>query len=77
MRTNYAHRQETSSNHPLNGGLGGYCGGKLHWVPWAAGYGTKLQDMLGSLQRHMAGEPHTLYQEVALPLQAKEMGPPV
>jgi hypothetical protein len=50
--------------------------GKLPRVPWATGYGPKLQDMIGSLQRHMAREPHTPYQEVTLPLQAKEMGPP-
>jgi hypothetical protein len=52
------------------------CWGKLPRVPWAIGYGPKLQDTTGSLQRHMAREPHTPYQEVTLPLQAEETGPP-
>jgi hypothetical protein len=28
------------------------------------------------LQRQISGEPYTLYQEMAPPLQAKEEGPP-
>jgi hypothetical protein len=32
--------------------------------------------MIGSLQWNTAGEPHTPYQEVTLPLQVEEMGPP-
>jgi hypothetical protein len=52
------------------------CQGKLPQVPWAAGYGPKLQDTIDSLQRHPVGESHNPYQEVTLPLQAKEMVPP-
>jgi hypothetical protein len=36
----------------------------------------KLQDMISFLQRYTAGELHTPYQEVTLPLQAEEMDPP-
>jgi hypothetical protein len=53
------------------------CWGKLPRVPWAAGYGPKLLDTTGSLQRYMAGGPYTPYQELTLPLQAKEMDPPI
>jgi hypothetical protein len=53
-----------------------FCWGKLPRVPWASGYRPKLQDMIGSLQQHVAGEPHNPYQEVTLPLQAEEMAPP-
>jgi hypothetical protein len=76
MRTYSAHHRVTGSGHPLNEGIGGYYRGKLPWVPWATGYGPKLLDTAGSLQWHMAGGPYTLYQEVALPLRAKEMGLP-
>jgi hypothetical protein len=54
----------------------GKCWGKLPQVQWATGYGPKLQDMIGSLQWHMAGEPHNSYHEVTLPLQAEQMGSP-
>jgi hypothetical protein len=76
MRTCSTHCRVTYSGHPLNGGLGGYCRGKLTWVPWVAGYGPKLLDTIGSLQRHTAGGPYTPYQGVTLPLQTEEMGPP-
>jgi hypothetical protein len=52
------------------------CRGKLPQLPWATGYGLKLLNMTGSLQRHTARGPYTLYQEVTLPLLAEEMGPP-
>jgi hypothetical protein len=61
MRTYSTHRLMTGSDYPLNGGLGGYYRGKLPRVPWAIGYNPKLQDMIGSLQWHTAGEPHTPY----------------
>jgi hypothetical protein len=36
----------------------------------------KTMDMIGSLQWKTAGEPYTLYQEMAPPVQAEEEGPP-
>jgi hypothetical protein len=41
MSTYSAHRGMTGSDHPLNGGLGGYCRGNLPRVSWAAGYDPK------------------------------------
>jgi hypothetical protein len=35
----------------------------------------KTLAMIGSLQRQIAGEPYTLYQEMSPPLQAEEEGP--
>jgi hypothetical protein len=52
------------------------CWGNLPWVPWAAGYGQKTIDTIGSLQQQKAGKPNTLYWETTPPLQAEEMGPP-
>jgi hypothetical protein len=52
------------------------CRGNLPRVPRAAGYGPKLSDTIGSLQRHTAGEPYTLYREATPPLQTDEAGPP-
>jgi hypothetical protein len=37
---------------------------------------SKILDMNGSLQRQMAGEPYTPYQETTPPLQAEEEGAP-
>jgi hypothetical protein len=76
MRTCSTHYRVISSVHPLNGGLGGYCRGKLPQIPCAASYSPKLLDMTDFLQQHTAEGPYTPYQEVTLPLQAEEMGPP-
>jgi hypothetical protein len=54
----------------------GFCQGNLPRVPRATGYDPNLLNMVGSLQRQMAGEPYTPYQETTPPLQAEEMGPP-
>jgi hypothetical protein len=51
------------------------CRGNLPWIPQATGYDPTLLDMIGSLQRHMAGQPYTMYQETTLPLPAKKVGP--
>jgi hypothetical protein len=59
MRTCFAHRRVIGSGHTLDGGLGGYCWSNLPWVPWAAGYGPKLLDTIGSLQWHTTGEETT------------------
>jgi hypothetical protein len=45
-----------------------FCRGQLPRVPWAAGYGLKLQDTTSSLQRHTTGGPYIPYQEVTLHL---------
>jgi hypothetical protein len=58
-------------NHTANA-----CRGNLPQVPWVAGYDPKLLNTIGSLQRHMAGEPYTSYQGTTPPLQAEEAGPP-
>jgi hypothetical protein len=68
MSTYFAIRQATDSGHPLDRRLRGYCRDKLPWVPWATGYGPKLLDTTGLLQRHMVGRPHTVYQGATLPL---------
>jgi hypothetical protein len=52
------------------------CQGNLPQVPRAAGYDPTLLDRIGSLQRHTAGEPYTLYQRTTPPLQAEEADPP-
>jgi hypothetical protein len=52
------------------------CQGNLPQVPWVTGYDPKLLNMIGSLQRHTAGEPYTSYQGTTPPLQAEEAGPP-
>jgi hypothetical protein len=52
------------------------CWDNLPWVPCDIGYGPKLLSTVGSLQRQMAGEPYTPYQETTPSLQAEEMGPP-
>jgi hypothetical protein len=49
----------------------GLLSGQLPRVLWAVGYGPNLLDTIGSLQRHMAGEPCTPYQETTLPLQVE------
>jgi hypothetical protein len=76
MRTFSAHHRVTSSGHPLDGGLRGYCGGNLLWEPWAAGYVPKT---LGYNRlppaAHRWGTTHP-YQDTTPLLQAKEMGPP-
>jgi hypothetical protein len=76
MSTYSAHHLVTGSDHSLNGGLRGYCQGNLPRVPWAAGYGLKILDTIGSLQWHTAGEPYTSYQKIAPSFQAEEEGPP-
>jgi hypothetical protein len=68
MRIHSAHHRVTNFDHPLNGGLGGYCQGNLPQVPWAAGYDPKLLNAIGSLQRHTTEEPYTSYYEATLPL---------
>jgi hypothetical protein len=37
------------------------CQVNLPWVPWATGYGLKLLNTVGSLQRQTIGEPYTMY----------------
>jgi hypothetical protein len=64
----------TGSGHPLNGGLEGYCQCNLPRVPRAAGYGPKILDTTGFLQRQTVGEPNIPYQEMTPHLQAEEMG---
>jgi hypothetical protein len=76
MRTYSAHHKVTGFGHPLNRGLRGYYQSNLPWVPQAAGYGPKLLDPISSLQRHMAGEPYTPYEETTPPLQVEEVGSP-
>jgi hypothetical protein len=44
------------------------CRGNLFHVPRITGYGVKLLDTIGSLQRHTAGELYTLCQETSRPL---------
>jgi hypothetical protein len=61
MSTYFAHRRVTISDHPLNGGLGGYYRGNLPRVPWTIGYGPKLLNTVGSLKWQTAGEPYTPY----------------
>jgi hypothetical protein len=75
MRTCSTHHQVIGSGHPLNGGLRGYYRGRYpgyHGPPVT----TKILVTIGSLQRQMAGEPYTPYQEMPPPFQAKEQGPP-
>jgi hypothetical protein len=62
--------------HPLNEGLRGYYRDNLPQVQWVTGYGLKTLDTIDFLQRQMAGEPYTTYQEMAPPLQAEEEGLP-
>jgi hypothetical protein len=57
---------------PLNGRLEGYGQSKIPRLPRAASYSPKILDMIGSLQRQMAGEPYNPYQKTAPPLQAEE-----
>jgi hypothetical protein len=76
MSTYSAHRRVTSSDHPLNGGLGGYCQGQVPRVSRVADYSQKFWIRLVSLQWQMAGEPYTPYQDMDPPLWAEEEGPP-
>jgi hypothetical protein len=64
MSTYSTHRQVTGSGHPLNQGLGGYCRGKVPWVPWVIGYGLQILGMTSFLERQMAEEPYTSCQEI-------------
>jgi hypothetical protein len=41
------------------------CRGNLFHVSWITGYGLKLLDTIGSLQRYMAGELYTPCQETS------------
>jgi hypothetical protein len=42
MSTGSAHRRVIGSDHPLKGGLGGYCRGNVSQVPWVTGYSPKI-----------------------------------
>jgi hypothetical protein len=48
--------------------------GNLPWVLRATGYGPKLLNTVGSLQRQMVAESYTPFQETTPPLEAEEMG---
>jgi hypothetical protein len=62
MSTCSTHHQVTGSNHPLDGGPGGYYQSNIPRVPWATGYGPKfwIRSIPSNGKRLWNHAPHTM-----------------